>query len=238
MALPPVTDDAFVREVDEEVRRDQLSHLWQRYGRWTLIAFGLFLVALAGTLYWRESRVEAAGLAGEKLVTALGHVDAGNPDAAKADLASLAESSNAGYATVARLTQAAIAARNADTETAVKLYGIIADDSGVAQPFRDLATIRKAMLQFDTVPSAKMAETLRPLAAPGSPWFGTAGELLAIAYLRDGKPALAGPLFAAIAKAETVPPSIRARTAQMASSLGFDPLNKPAAKVAAKVSPQ
>ena len=46
MALPPVTDDAFIREVDEEVRRDQLSQLWRRYGRWTLIAVGLFLVAL------------------------------------------------------------------------------------------------------------------------------------------------------------------------------------------------
>ena len=237
MALPPVTDDAFIREVDEEVRRDQLSQLWRRYGRWTLIAVGLFLVALAGTLYWRESQGEAAGLAGEKLVAALGHVNAGNPDAAKADLVALADSSNDGYATVAQLAQAAIAAKNADTETAVKLYGVIADDSGVAQPFRDLATIRKAILQFDTVPPTQMAATLRPLAAPGSAWYGTAGELLAISYLRDGKPALAGPLFAAIAKEETVPPSIRARTAQMASSLGYDPLNKPAAKAAAKVTP-
>lgn len=237
MALPPATDDAFVREVDEEVRRDQLSQLWTRYGRWTLIGVGLFLVALAGTLYWRESQSEAAGKAGESMVAALGHIDAGNPDAAKADLARLAASSNAGYAAVARLTQAAIAARNADTDGAVKLYTDVATDTGVAQPFRDLATIRKAMLQFDTVPPAQMAATLRPLAAPGSAWFGTAGELLAVAYLRDGKPALAGPLFAAIAKDDTAPPSIRARSSQMASSLGYDPLNKPAAKAAVKVTP-
>ncbi len=228
MALPPVTDDAFIREVDEEVRRDQLNQLWTRYGRVTLIAVGLFLVALAAFLYWRETQAEKAGLAGEQMVAALGHLDAGNPEAAKPALTELAASSRTGYAVVAKLTQAAIAAKNADVDTAVKLYGEVIADSDVAQPFRDLATIRKVMLQFDTLPPAQIEATLRPLAAPGSPWHGTAGELLAVAYLRDGKTQLAGPLFAAVARDNNAPPTVRARAAQMASSLGLDPIpNKP-----------
>ncbi|QCI79873.1 tetratricopeptide repeat protein [Hankyongella ginsenosidimutans] len=57
-APTPTTDDpladAFIREVDDDYRRDQLARLWQRYGRGLLVVAGLFLVGLAGYLYWRD----------------------------------------------------------------------------------------------------------------------------------------------------------------------------------------
>jgi hypothetical protein len=70
-------------------------------------------------------------------------------------------------------------------------------------------------------PEAVIAR-MKPLAKPGNPWFGSAGELLAAAYLKQGKKDLAGPLFAAIAKDESVPRSLRSRTRQMAGQLGYD----------------
>jgi hypothetical protein len=63
---------------------------------------------------------------------------------------------------------------------------------------------------------------LKPLAKPGNPWFGSAGELVAMAYLKQGKKDLAGPLFAAIAKDEQAPRSMRSRARQMAGMLGYD----------------
>jgi hypothetical protein len=63
---------------------------------------------------------------------------------------------------------------------------------------------------------------LKPLAKPGNPWFGSAGELVAMAYLKEGKKDLAGPLFAAIAKDEDAPKSMRSRARQMAGVLGYD----------------
>ena len=67
-----------------------------------------------------------------------------------------------------------------------------------------------------------MVDRLKPLATPGNPWFGSAGELVAMAYLKQGKKDLAGPLFAAIAKDEDVPQSLRSRTRQLAGLLGYD----------------
>ena len=67
-----------------------------------------------------------------------------------------------------------------------------------------------------------MIDRLKPLATPGNPWFGSAGELVAMAYLKQGKQDLAGPLFAAIAKDEDVPQTLRSRTRQMAGLLGYD----------------
>jgi len=67
---------------------------------------------------------------------------------------------------------------------------------------------------------------------PGNPWFGSAGELVAMAYLRQNKPDLAGPLFAALAKDKTVPDSIRQRARQMAGALGVDAVDDVAALMA------
>ena len=67
-----------------------------------------------------------------------------------------------------------------------------------------------------------MVDRLKPLAVPGNPWFGSAGEMVAISYLNMNKSDLAGPLFAQLAKDETVPPTIRSRALQMAGVEGID----------------
>ena len=56
----------------------------------------------------------------------------------------------------------------------------------------------------------------------GEPWFGSAGEMTALALVKQGKRAEAGQLFATIAKDNTVPSSIRDRATQLAASFGID----------------
>ena len=63
---------------------------------------------------------------------------------------------------------------------------------------------------------------MQPLTKPGSPWFGSAGELTAMAMIKQGKKLEAGRLFAAIAADRQVPESIRARAVQIAGTLGVD----------------
>lgn len=226
MALPPDIDpgESFVREVDEEYRRDKLAQFWTRYGRWMLVALGLGLLALAGYLYWREERNRAAGEFGSQLLQAAEQLEAGNTADAAPVFAKAATSDERGYEALGRLTQAALAANDGKAAEAAKIYAALAADDDMAQPFRDLATVRQLMLQYDTLPYATLTAKLQPLAQPGNPWFGSAGEMLAVAHMRAGKPELAAPLFAAIAKDNRVPASIRARTSQMASMLGVSSL--------------
>ena len=226
MALPPEADpgEAFIREVDEEFRRDQLTQFWTRYGRWLLIALGVFLLAFAGWLYWREEQKRAAGDFGAELLEAADALDASNVDRAAPVFAKAVAAPQPGYEAVGRLTQAAIAVREGKTAEAADLYAAIAADDGIAEPFRELATVRQLMLQFDALPNETLIAKLEPLAKAGSPWFGSAGEMLAVAHMRAGNPERAAPIFAAIAKDLSVPATIRARTGQMASMLGASPL--------------
>ena len=84
---------------------------------------------------------------------------------------------------------------------------------------------------FDALKPQQVVDRLKPLAVEGAPWFGSAGELVAIAYMKMRKPELAGPMFAAMAKDENVPQSIRSRARQMAGLLGIDAVETPAEPV-------
>ncbi len=220
--LPDQTDDSFIREVDEEYRRDQLAQAWSKYGRWLLIGLGLFLIALAGALWWHEEQKRRAGLLGEQYGQALEKLSAINIAGAQPLLDKVSKEGGPGYRTLVQLTRAATAARSNDLDKAAALYAAVAADSGAAKPFRDLAALQEIVLRYDTLTPAAAAEKLKPLALPGSPFFASAGELLAVAYLRQGKPEMAGPLFAQIAREPDAPPSLRGRASQMASMLGVN----------------
>lgn len=231
MASTPPTNEAFLREVDEELRRDELQSLWTRYGRWAVGALVLVLAAWGGWIFWENQRAKAAGAEGEELSLALDDLQAGNTTAAEEKLKKLAASDHDGYRASALMAQAGITMEKGDLAGAAKQFGAVAADSGIAQPWRDLALVRQTAAEFDTAKPEDVVARLKPLAVKGNPWFGSAGEMVAMSYLKMGKPELAGKLFADIGKDESVPESIRSRAVQMAGSLGVDAVDTSAKKV-------
>lgn len=227
MASTPPTDEAFLREVDEELRKDELQSLWQRYGRWAVGAVVLILATWGGWLYWQNRQTAAAGLEGEKLSQAVEELQAGNADAAGTKLKELSTSDYDGYRATAKMGEGAIAAQKGDTKTAAAKFSEVANDTNLDQPWRDLALIRQTAVEFDTMKPADVVARLKPLAIKGNPWFGSAGEMVAAAYLKMNQPQLAGKLFGEMAKDEGVPQTIRSRAVQMASALGVDAVTLP-----------
>ena len=222
MALPPNTNQAFLREVDDELRRDQLLGFWERYGRVAIGGLIAFLVALGGFFYWQHHREQTAGVAGEQLQSAYDSLTDGNSQAAAATLQPLAQSGRPGYATLARFTQANLLLQKKDARGAVAQFAAIAADDSVAQPFRDLALVRQTTTEYDDIKPQMVIDRLRGLAVAGNPWLGSAGEMVAVAYLRTGRRDLAGRMFGQIARDPEVPQSIRQRAVQMAGVLGVD----------------
>lgn len=214
--------DMLMREVDEAVRQDQFGDVVKRYG-W-LIGLGavLIIAGFGGWLLWKDSREGQMEARSEQLVTALDQLEAGRMTEGEAALAELSEDGSSAPALAAKLARAGIALNQNRREDAANLYQSVADDSAAAQPYRDLAAVRLMALRFDDVEPQEVIDRLKPLATPGHPWFGSAGELVAMAYLKQGQEDLAGPLFAEIAKDESVPQSLRSRTRQLAGLLGYD----------------
>ena len=222
MAVTPVNNEAFFREVDEELRRDRTARLWKRWGVWIVVALVAVLAAFGGWLYWQHRQAQAAGVEGEQLQAAYDSLGSGNTAAAAAPLAALTTSRSDAYRALAIFTQADILIQKKDEKGAAAKFASVAADASIAQPFRDLALIRRTVSEFDTIKPQVVVDRLRPLAVPGGAWLGSAGELVAAAYLKMGKRSEAGQMFGRIAGDKDVPETIRQRAVQMAGVLGVD----------------
>lgn len=222
MALPSDPAETFVREVDENLRRDQMRDMAKAYGKWIVAAVILFLAAVGGYLYWQNRQQEQASAESETMSAALDKAEAGNAKGAAAELAPIADSSSDVNRASAELARAALALRQNDRKTATEIYRAVAADDGLPQPYRDVATIRGTMTEYDNLKPDEVIARLSPLAEPGKPFFGSAGELVAMAMLAKGDRAGAGQLFAKIAADPQVPQTIRLRAVQIAGSLGVD----------------
>ncbi len=224
MAVKPTDpDDAFLREVDEGVRRDQAASLWRRYGAIGIIVLVVFLGALGGWLWWREDQKAVAGVAGQDLLAAMAKLDVGDNAAARPVFARLAKDGPAGYRPLAVLMQAADAASSGENDRSIKLLESVAADTGVSQPLRDAALLKAVRQGFDTMPPATVVARLKDLAVPGNPWFGIAGEMAALAHIKAGAPDKAKPLLIALVRDAALPATLRNRSAQLALALGIAP---------------
>ncbi len=234
MAIKPVDNESFYREVDEELRREQLTSTWKRYGKWMIAAVVLFLAGLAGFLYWQQHKQDRAAQHAEQLTALFEDIQAGKTKGIEPKLDTLAKTSGPGYRAAALLTKADVAVMQGNDAAAVATFGQVAADEDVAAPWRELALIRQTAIEFDKLPPATVIQRLQPLAVAGNPWFGSAGEMVAVAHLKRQKPNEAARIFAAMAKDEGLPESIRSRALQMAGALGVDAVQQADGKAGAR----
>lgn len=225
MALPPsgTTDEAFLREVDEEYRRDQMMSIGRRYGRAIIGVVVVGLLALAGWLYYQNHSTGMAGKRGEEYDAALQLLQQNQPGKALPALDKVAAGKSDGYSALSRIAEGNLLLDRNDAKGAAAKFAAVVNDKTVDQPYRDLALVRQTAAEFDTLKPEVVIQRLGTLANPDSPWFGTAGEMVAAAHLKAGNRAAAGKLFAQIAQGgDTVPESIRQRAVQLAGVLGVD----------------
>ena len=222
MAIKPADNESFYREVDEELRKEQLTGTWKRYGTWIVAGILLFLAAVGGFLYWQNRQEQRAGEHSELLSAAFEDIQAKKTKEATEKLDRLAAEGGEGYRAAAMLTKADLAVEQGNEAAALAGFKAVADDAKLPEPYREVALIRQTALEFDRLAPAAVIDRLGKMAVTGNPWFGSAGEMVAIAHLRQQRPQQAAAIFAGMAKEEGLPESIRSRALQMAGALGVD----------------
>lgn len=211
-----------MREVDENLRRDRMQDFGKKYGALLIAAVVLLLAGIGGWLYWQNRQQEQAAAQSEELMSIYSDIGAGKTEQATKRLQPLETSDNEVVRALALLTEAAVALEGNDRAAALSNYRALADDGDLPESYQDLGLIRATALEFDTLKPEEVVARLEPLTKPGNPWFGSAGELTAMAYLKQGQKDRAGRLFAAMAADPQVPETIRSRSVQIAGTLGVD----------------
>ena len=225
-ATPSAEDEILMREIDEAVRKDDAEQFLKKYGLQVGGALAVFVAALGFyLLYWQPSTERALEEKSEAIVKSLDASQQSDFDSAAKAVGDLVDSDNPGARTSARFILAGVALEKKNFDEAVALYKQIADDPDAPPALRDMARIREVTTNYDDRKPADIIARLKDLAVPGNPFFGSAGELVAIAHLEAGDRDKAGAMFAAIAKEEGVPDTLRTRARQMAGTLGVDAID-------------
>ncbi|MDA9509955.1 hypothetical protein XI09_35990 [Bradyrhizobium sp. CCBAU 11386] len=195
-------------EVDEEVRREQLKKLWDKYSIYFIALMVLIVAAVGGWRgyqYLEAKKAAEAGAAFEKAVELSEQNKHAEAETAFTELAAKAPS---GYRTLARLRAAAEAASR-DPKAAAKMYDDIAADVG--SEWQDLARMRAAGLLIDSASYADIQQRLEASAAPKSTFRHSAREMLALSAWRNNDTTAARKWLDAIAEDGETPASLRSR---------------------------
>jgi hypothetical protein len=204
------------QEVDEEVRREQLKKLWDKYGHFAIAGCVLIVLAVGAWRGYQWWELKKAAEASTKFDTASTLSADGKHAEAEAAYAQIAQGGVAGYRVLARLREATELAER-DPKAAVAAYDALATDSATGQPLQDLATVRAALLLVDTAPLSELTRRLEPIAGPAGPFRHTARELLATAALRAGDAAAVRRWCDMINADPETPADIRARAEMLAT---------------------
>jgi hypothetical protein len=205
------------REVDEEVRREQLQKLWERYQNYAYAGIFLILAGVGGSRAYEWYDVKRAAETGAAFEAAQTLDQEGKAAEAESAYAKVAVEGTASYRDLARVRQAAELAQR-DSKLGIAAYEKIADDSSVDSAWRDLAGLRAGSLHIDAGALKEARSRLEPLASEGRPYRYTARELLALAAWRAGDTAGAKRWFDLIVTDIQTPPTTRSRI-EMLSAL-------------------
>ncbi|HEY6858328.1 MAG TPA: tetratricopeptide repeat protein [Pseudolabrys sp.] len=197
-------------EVDEEVRREQLKKLWDRYSIYLIALAVLIVASIAGWRgyeYWVAKRAAAAGAAFEAAITLNEQAKYAEAEAAFAKVAAGAPE---GYRVLARMRAAGALAQIKPAD-AIKAYDELTADTSLETTWQDLAAVRAGMLLVDTASLADMRRRLESLAEPTRSFRHTARELLALSAWRNHDLAAAKRYLDMIATDAESPIGTRAR---------------------------
>jgi len=206
------------REIEDELRRDNLLKLWARYGKYIIAAAIVVLVIAGGIVGWRDHLAAERRGQGLEYSEALALARAGKSEDAAKEFALLAHQGG-GYGVPAEFERAELLSASGDRKAAIAIYDGIAASSGVNANFRDLAVLLSVMHGMpDANPQTAIAR-LAPLTAQGNPWRPSALDLTATAKLEAGDRAGALAIYQQLTDDLAAPAGLRARAAELAAAL-------------------
>ena len=197
-------------EVDEEIRREQLKRLWDKYSIYIIALALLIIAAVGGWRGYQYLEAKKAAEAGEAFNRAIELSEQGKHEEAEKAFADLAAKAPYGYSLLSRFRAAGEVA-NRDPKAAAKMFDELAADSSVGAEQQELARIRAAGLLVDSATYPDMKQRLERDTVPEATFRHTARELLALSAFRANDTTAARLWLDQISADAETPPSLRSR---------------------------
>jgi len=211
--------DLLIREVDEDLRQENLQKLWKTYGGLLIGGAVALVLGVAGIQGWQVYQHNQAQAASQRFAAAILQLDKGEKAKGVEALQTLAADGNAGYRLLSEMKMAQVKVEEGDTAAAVTLYEKVAGDSGIDGVYRDLASLKAAYLKLSAGQVDGIEARMAPLAVEANPWRHSAREVLALVALKAGDTAKARDWLRKVADDVAAPAAIRGRAAELLAAL-------------------
>ena len=190
---PSALESEILREVEEDLRQEELKKLWKKISPFFTTAVVAALIGTGGYEYRQHLIRQQSALESEQLQDALADIENGKTDTALTALKSLRDSSSLGYKWLAALQYADVLAAENRPDEAVKALDYVANDKTAPQSLRSLATLNGVSLSIDAGKPdyAALKTKLAPMIEANNVWTADALELDALIALRQGDAARA-----------------------------------------------
>lgn len=210
-----MSDDSFMREVEDELRSDKVSNFWQKYKYLVIGGAIAIVVGTAGSGLYDSYTKSAAGLSGDQFLSAIELSNDGKHDQAIAALEILGNDGVGQYPALAKVRLAAELAKKGDAQKAIEAFDVIANDTSFDETLRNVASLRAGLLLVDHGSYDEVSDRLQIMSETGKSFRHSAREGLGLSAWKHEKYEDALVWFQAIADDQGSPNGIRARAGVM-----------------------
>lgn len=213
----PDFTDAFIREVDEDVKNDNFKELWKKYGAY-IVAFVVIAVTAAVCFdrikLWK---IQQNQLKTENYMAAAQLKE--NPQETLAALQKISTDEDNIFADFAKLQIANVLLTQEKNDEALATLQALADDKNADRAVRDVALIKLASYKVDTISKAELEQLLQPVLTENTSWAPLANDLLAMAAIKEGDIETAKEIYGKILKTKDLPEEFKNKIQDMLTSI-------------------
>ncbi len=215
-AIDDAMTEAFINEVTEEVKNDNMKAFFKKYG---LLIFSIVFLVITATVSfetiknWREHQFQNKtsayisaqyGQTKEDIIKTLEQIAGGRYGL---------------YSELARLQIADLLLVDDKVQDAVNMLSVMASNDELDPRVKTLATIKLVSLKIDTAPKKEIEELLAPVLAADDSWAPIAKEYLALATAQNGEIEAAADMYTKLLQDSRISEAQRGRIQDMLSVL-------------------
>lgn len=190
-----MSDDSFIREVDEELRSERVQNLWNQYGKLLIAAAVSIVVGVGAYVGYQKYSDNLAAQAGDAFMKAVRLAETGKTDEALAAFGEIAKDGSPAYKALAQMRSAAELSKQGKQTEAVAAYDAVAQMGGADENLKAIARLRAGAILVDEGSVTEVQARVGPLSGPGAPYRASAREYLALAHYKAGDLEQAAKLF-------------------------------------------
>ena len=213
---PKTMQDAFIDEVNEDLKNDNLKRLWDHYGLYIIIFTATAILAAVSFESIKAWRISQHQQKSDAYAYTMSLKEQGKIDESSSAFKNMAENESGIYADAAKMQLAKNYSDAGKTKEAENVLNEIIENGDTNEKVKNVALIKLASLKAEYAPFADVEKLVSPLLENPS-WRALAKNILAVSAIKNADLEKAKTLYEEISMDGNAPESLKTEAIDMIS---------------------